>query len=136
MNRSFALLTAALLSGQTFAPSAPDGTPPVEEPAAVATPAQPQVYRAFSQETLLALLTAELAGQRNRFDIVLENYVQQAKATQDAGVAERGFRIAEYPGAEQPALEPACCGPRPRPRTDAQRAAAVQLARAGRYDES
>ena len=59
MNRSFALLTAAaLLSGcQTFAPSAPDGTPPVEEPAAVATPAQPQVYRAFSQETLLALLT-------------------------------------------------------------------------------
>lgn len=139
MNRSFALLTAAaLLSGcQTFAPSAPDGTPPVEDPAAVATPAQPQVYRAFSQETLLALLTAELAGQRNRFDIALENYVQQAKATQDAGVAERGFRIAEYLGAEQPALETSLLWAKTAPENiDAQRAAAVQLARAGRYDES
>lgn len=139
MNRSFALLTAAaLLSGcQTFAPSSPDGTPPVEDPAAVATPAQPQVYRAFSQETLLALLTAELAGQRNRFDIALENYVQQAKATQDAGVAERGFRIAEYLGAEQPALETSLLWAKTAPENiDAQRAAAVQLARAGRYDES
>lgn len=67
MNRSFALLTAAaFLSGcQTFAPSAPDGTPPVEDPAVVATETQPQVYRNFSQETLLSLLIAELAGQRN-----------------------------------------------------------------------
>jgi hypothetical protein len=82
------LTAAALLSGcQTFAPSAPDGTPPVEDPA-VATPAeQPQVYGSFSQDTLLSLLTAELAGQRNRFDIALGNYVQQAKVTQDAGVA-------------------------------------------------
>lgn len=139
MNKSFALLTAAaLISGcQTFAPSAPDGTPPVEDPAAVTAPAQPQVYRAFSQETLLALLTAELAGQRNRFDIALENYVEQAKATQDAGVAERGFRIAEYLGAEQPALETSLLWAKTAPdNIDAQRAAAVQLARAGRYDES
>ncbi|WAC43369.1 tetratricopeptide repeat protein [Pseudomonas sp. SL4(2022)] len=139
MNRSFALLTAAaFLSGcQTFAPSAPDGKPPVEDPATVATPTQPQVYRAFSQEALLALLTAELAGQRNRFDIALENYLQQAKATQDAGVAERGFRIAEYLGAEQPALETSLLWAKTAPENiDAQRAAAVQLARAGRYDES
>ena len=107
MNRSLALLTAAaLLSGcQTFAPSSPDGVAPVEDPAITEQPAQPQVYRAFSQETVLALLTAELAGQRNRFDIALDNYLQQANATQDAGVAERGFRIAEYLGAEQAALE-------------------------------
>jgi tetratricopeptide (TPR) repeat protein len=139
MNRSFALLTAAaLLSGcQTFAPDAPDGTPPVEDPAVVAVQAQPQVYRNFSQETLLSLLTAELAGQRNRFDIALENYVQQANATQDAGVAERGFRIAEYLGAEQDALETSLLWAKTAPdNIDAQRAAAVQLARAGRYDES
>jgi tetratricopeptide (TPR) repeat protein len=139
MNRSLALLTAAaLLSGcQTFAPSAPDGTPPVEDPA-VATPAeQPQVYGSFSQDTLLSLLTAELAGQRNRFDIALGNYVQQAKVTQDAGVAERGFRIAEYLGAEQAALETSLLWTKNAPESvDAQRAAAVQLARAGRYDES
>jgi tetratricopeptide (TPR) repeat protein len=139
MNRSFALLTAAaLLSGcQSFAPSAPDGTPPVEDPAVVAAEVQPQVYRAFSQETLLSLLIAELAGQRNRFDIALENYVEQANSTQDAGVAERGFRIAEYLGAEQQALETSLLWAKTAPENvDAQRAAAVQLARAGRYDES
>ena len=139
MNRSLALLTAAaLLSGcQMFAPSAPDGTPPVEDPAAVTPAAEPQVYGSFSQDTLLALLTAELAGQRNRFDIALGNYVQQANATQDAGVAERGFRIAEYLGAEQAALETSLLWTKNAPDSiDAQRAAAVQLARAGRYDES
>ena len=139
MNRSFALLTAlALLSGcQTFTASTPDGTPPVEEAASSAQTAQPKVYSSFSQETLLALLTAELAGQRNRFDIALGNYVQQANATQDAGVAERGFRIAEYLGADQAALDTALIWAANAPDSiDAQRAAAVQLARAGRYDES
>jgi tetratricopeptide (TPR) repeat protein len=139
MNRSFALLTAAaLLSGcQTFFPSTPDGTPPVEDPAVATTETPPQVYRAFSQETLLSLLVAELAGQRNRFDIALDNYVEQANATQDAGVAERGFRIAEYLGAEQPALETSLLWAKTAPdNIDAQRAAAIQLARAGRYDES
>jgi tetratricopeptide (TPR) repeat protein len=139
MNRSFALLAAlALLSGcQTFTASEPDGVPPVEEASAVAEVPKPEVYASFSQETLLALLTAELAGQRNRFDIAIGNYVQQAQATQDAGVAERGFRIAEYLGAEQAALDTALIWAKNAPdNLDAQRAAAIQLARAGRYDES
>lgn len=139
MNRSFALLTAAVFLGgcQTFAPAPEDGTPPVEEPSAVAQTAEPVTYGSFSKETLLSLLTAELAGQRNRFDIALDNYVAQAEATQDAGVAERGFRIAEYLGAEQAALSTALLWAKNAPeQIDAQRAAAVQLARAGRYDES
>jgi len=139
MNRSFALLAAlALLSGcQTFTSSEPDGVPPVEEASAVAEVPKPEVYASFSQETLLALLTAELAGQRNRFDIAIGNYVQQAQATQDAGVAERGFRIAEYLGAEQAALDTSLIWAKNAPdNLDAQRAAAIQLARAGRYDES
>jgi len=138
MNRPLALLTAfAFLSGcQTFAPSEPDGTPPVQE-ADQTTQLEPSEYGSFSQETLFALLTAELAGQRNRFDIALGNYVQQANATGDAGVAERAFRIAEYLGAEQAALDSALIWARNAPSNiDAQRAAAVQLARAGRYDES
>ena len=138
MNRPLALFTAiALLSGcQTFAPSEPDGTPPVQE---ADQPAQlePSEYGSFSQESLFALLTAELAGQRNRFDIALTNYVQQAQTTGDAGVAERAFRIAEYLGAEQAALDSALIWASNAPgNVDAQRAAAVQLARAGRYDES
>ena len=138
MNRPLALLTAfAFLSGcQTFAPSEPDGTPPVQE-ADQTTQLEPSEYGSFSEETLFALLTAELAGQRNRFDIALSNYVQQANATGDAGVPERAFRIAEYLGAEQAALDSALIWARSAPSNiDAQRAAAVQLARAGRYDES
>src|SRR5690606_41555861 len=105
MNRPLALLTAfAFLSGcQTFAPSEPDGTPPVQEADQITQP-EPSEYGSFSQETLFALLTAELAGQRNRFDIALGNYVQQAQVTGGAGVAERAFRIAEALGAERPAL--------------------------------
>lgn len=138
MNRSFALITAfAILSGcQTFAPNEPDGTPPIQEADQVAKPA-PDEYSSFSEETLYSLLTAELAGQRNRFDIALGNYVQQAQATHDPGVAERAFRIAEYLGADQAALDSALIWADAAPTDiDAQRAAAVQLARAGRYDES
>ena len=139
MNRPIALLTAlAFLGGcQTFSPSAPDGNVPVEEPGSEAQAEAPEAYGSFSQETMLALLTAELAGQRNRFDIALNNYVQQANSTQDPGVAERGFRIAEYLGAEQEALDTSLVWAKNAPASvDAQRAAAVQLARAGRYDES
>ncbi len=112
-------------------------TPPVQDEASA--PAEPAVteYGSFSADTLYALLVAELAGQRNRFDIALGNYVQQANATQDPAVAERGFRIAEYLGAEQAALDTALIWARNAPdNLDAQRAAAVQLARAGEYEQS
>ncbi|MES2821044.1 MAG: tetratricopeptide repeat protein [Pseudomonadota bacterium] len=140
MTRSFPLLAALVfLSGcQVLKPSTPEAMPPVEEEVSAA-PTEPQaaVYGAFSQESLFALLSAELAGQRNRFDIALSNYVQQAHATQDAGVAERGFRIAEYLGADQAALDTALIWAKNAPdNLEAQRAAAVQLARGGRYDDS
>ncbi|WP_043307167.1 tetratricopeptide repeat protein [Pseudomonas sp. ML96] len=138
MNKSLALLTASLLLAgcQSLAPT-PDGTPPVEDAAASKAPVEPKQYASFSEETLYSLLAAELAGQRNRFDIALGNYVQQANATQDPAVAERAFRIAEYLGAEQAALDTALIWSKNAPDSvDAQRAAAVQLARAGRYDES
>lgn len=85
MNRSSALLLAfVFLSGcQALAPVSPDGTPPVED--TTPTPEKPKVYSSFSEETVYSLLTAELAGQRNRFDIALDNYVTQAINTQDPG---------------------------------------------------
>ena len=138
MNKSLALLTASLLLAgcQSLAPT-PDGTPPVEDANTSQAAPEPKQYASFSEETLYALLAAELAGQRNRFDIALGNYVQQANATRDPGVAERAFRIAEYLGAEQAALDSALIWSDSAPDSlDAQRAAAVQLARAGRYDES
>jgi tetratricopeptide (TPR) repeat protein len=138
MNRSSALLLAfALLQGcQTLAPDSPDAKAPAAE---TAPPEQvkPTVYGSFSQDTVYSLLTAELAGQRNRFDIALDNYVAQAIKTQDAGISERAFRIAEYLGADQAALDTALIWAKNAPESlDAQRAAAIQLARAGRYDDS
>ncbi|WP_458128457.1 tetratricopeptide repeat protein [Pseudomonas sp. Z2-11] len=137
MNRSFALLLAfAFLGGcQSMAPVSTDGTPPVED--TTPAPEKPKVYGSFSEETIFSLLSAELAGQRNRFDIALDNYVTQAVNTQDPGISERAFRIAEYLGADQPALDTALIWARNAPDDlEAQRAAAVQLARAGRYDDS
>ncbi|WP_434571842.1 tetratricopeptide repeat protein [Pseudomonas sp. Z3-8] len=137
MNRSFALLLAfAFLGGcQSMAPVSTDGTPPVED--STPAPEKPKVYGSFSEETIFSLLSAELAGQRNRFDIALDNYVTQAVNTQDPGISERAFRIAEYLGADQPALDTALIWARNAPDDlEAQRAAAVQLARAGRYDDS
>ncbi|MEO4014851.1 tetratricopeptide repeat protein [Pseudomonas rossensis] len=137
MNRSSALLLAfVFLSGcQALAPVSSDGTPPVED--STPAPEKPKVYSSFSEETVFSLLSAELAGQRNRFDIALDNYVTQAINTQDPGISERAFRIAEYLGADQAALDTALIWAKNAPDDlEAQRAAAVQLARAGRYDDS
>lgn len=138
MNKSYALLLAlALLQGcQSLAPQNNEAEPPVAE-AGKGEPQKPVVYGSFKQETLYSLLVAELAGQRNRFDIALANYVDQAEKTQDPAVSERAYRIAEYLGADEPSLDTALIWARNDTQNlDAQRAAAIQLARAGRYDES
>lgn len=137
MNRSFALFLAVVfLSGcQALAPDSTDGTPPVA--GSTPAPEKPKVYSSFSEDTVFSLLSAELAGQRNRYDIALDNYVTQAINTQDPGISERAFRIAEYLGADQAALDSALIWARNAPDDlEAQRAAAIQLARAGRYDDS
>ncbi|MBJ9976708.1 tetratricopeptide repeat protein [Pseudomonas sp. S75] len=138
MNRPYALLLAfALLQGcQSLVPHKS------EEQQAVVEADKPEakptvVYGSFKPDTLYSLLVAELAGQRNRFDIALANYVDQAQKTQDPGVSERAYRIAEYLGADEPALDTALIWARNDPQNlDAQRAAAIQLARAGRYDDA
>jgi tetratricopeptide (TPR) repeat protein len=140
MKKTFALLAALSVLGgcQTFSATppaderqAPDSQPATPEPVAA------RASGSFSEETLYALLVAELAGQRNRFDLALNNYAEQARATRDPAVAERAFRIAEYMGAQEEARENALIWAQSAPDSlDAQRAAAIQLARAGRYDES
>ena len=137
MNRSSALLLAlVLLSGcQALAPTSPDDSSATEDVTSV--PEKPTVYSSFSEDTLYSLLSAELAGQRNRLDIALDNYVTQAINTQDPGISERAFRIAEYLGADQAALDTSLIWVKNAPDDiEAQRAAAIQLARNGRYDES
>ena len=137
MNRSSALLLALVfLSGcQALAPTSPDESSALED--ATSAPEKPKVYSSFSEDTLYSLLSAELAGQRNRLDIALDNYVTQAINTQDPGISERAFRIAEYLGADQAALDTSLIWAKNAPDDlEAQRAAAIQLARNGRYDDS
>lgn len=136
MNKSLALLTALLLLGgcQSMLHKTPAPAPAKES---AASAQKNRKYASFSEDTLYSLLVAEIAGQRNRFDIALASYVDQAKKTQDPGVAERAFRIAEYLGADQEALDTSLIWAKAAPNDlDAQRAAALQLARTGKYDES
>lgn len=138
MNRSSALLLAfVLLNGCQAWPPAKHSDAAATQDSTPKPAAKPQVYSSFTEDTVFSLLTAELAGQRNRFDIALDNYVDQARKTQDPGISERAFRIAEYVGADQATLDTSLLWAKNAPKDlDAQRAAAIQLARNGRYDES
>lgn len=61
--------------------------------------------RPFEVDTLYALLVAEIAGSRKRYDIALNNYIQQASATRDINVVARATRIARLLNARKAALE-------------------------------
>lgn len=98
---SAALVCMAMLSG-----CASRAVKPAPEPAT----AEPQlpVYvfdRPFNSDTLYALLVAEIAGERQRFDVMLSNYVQQAEATDDPLVTARAARLARYLNAHDTALK-------------------------------
>ncbi len=121
--------------GQPEPPQPPTTPEAVESEAPAAPPAEPVAYGQFSKETLFSLLTAELAGQRNRFDIALSNYVEQAYATRDAGVIERAMQVSEFLGAHQVALDLSLLWVEVAPNDpNALRAGALQLARAGSHE--
>ncbi len=91
----------------------------------------------FSQESLLSLLTAELAGQRNQPITAAENYSQQAASTQDPKVAERAYQIAEYIGIADKALDNALIWANSAPQEPAaQRAATLELLKAQKYNQA
>jgi tetratricopeptide (TPR) repeat protein len=87
------LIGLLLLSGCV---SHPRPTPPA--PVVRTTPATPPaepVYGPFPAKTLESLLLAEFAGHRQRVDIALGGYVQQALLTRDPGVVARASTIAQ-----------------------------------------
>jgi tetratricopeptide (TPR) repeat protein len=92
---SMAALTAAC---STFMPQ------PAEEPEPV-VPQKVVETRPIPAPTLYSLLVAEMAGQRQRYDVALFHYLDQARKTRDPNVAERALRIAQYVGASSFAAE-------------------------------
>src|SRR5690606_24487406 len=95
-----------LLSGCTTlttppaaAPAAPAAAPITSATvAAPATGAATTAARPIPAATLYSLLVAEMAGQRQRFDIAFYHYMDQARTTGDPAIAERAARIAQFVG--------------------------------------
>lgn len=71
-----------------------DTEPEVSEPDEVIEVQYP--VRAFTQDALYELLVAEIAGYRGQYQFALSKYLEQAEATQDARVAARTTRLANY----------------------------------------
>lgn len=61
--------------------------------------------RPFAADTLYSLLVAEMAGDRQRFDVMLGNYVQQAEKTRDPGITARAAILARYLSVHPVALD-------------------------------
>ena len=91
----------------------------------------------YSVNTLYALLVAEMAGQRQLFDVALGNYLLEAHRTQDPGVAARATQIAQYIGADQAALDAATLWVKLDEQNPlAQQAFSLELVKAARFSES
>ena len=127
------LTLCALLGGcaqqtarEAAAPEAPEPAPDTTETAAT---------RPFPIDTFYTLLVAEVAGNREQYDVALANYYHQAELTQDAGVAARATRIARFLNARRAALRTSQLWAELEPDDpDAQLAATAELTLAGELD--
>ena len=108
-----------------------------EEEADSNTPDSIQSQQDYSVNTLYALLVAEMAGQRQLFDVALGNYLLEAHRTQDPGVAARATQIAQYIGADQAALDAATLWVKLDEKNPlSQQAFSLELVKAARFSES
>lgn len=101
------VMAMAILQGCALLPSGPENQAENKHSSAEVVALEEAVElpnKPFQAETFYALLVAEMAGSRERYDIALGNYVQQAHKTRDPGVAARATRIARYLNARQAAL--------------------------------
>lgn len=57
-------------------------------------PERPKIE--LTEDILYKLLVAEIAGQRNRLDLAVENYLDLARTTRDPDIVSRATRIAVY----------------------------------------
>lgn len=76
-----------------------------EDLQALAAPSEFSAPGEFTKDSLYTLLSAEIAGQRNQFDIALQNYVAEARRNRDLGVVIRALRISQFLKAEPELLE-------------------------------
>lgn len=129
----FALLLGACAS-QPEVTKAPEPVPDALAPVVVKAE---KIYKPIPLQTLYALLVADLAAQRNQFDIALRNYVSEALNTKDAGIARHATMLAELLQAENVALKTANIWADTLPDdAQAQYSAAIHEARAQKLDSA
>ena len=112
-----------------------EGRPP---PLIVNSTSSPsETDRAFTPESMYALLVAEIAVQRNRLDVTLGQYSQQAHITRDLAVVARANRIAKFMNAKQATLDTALLWLEIDPLSvEAHQTTAATLINYGRYNEA
>ncbi|HET8711815.1 MAG TPA: tetratricopeptide repeat protein, partial [Spongiibacteraceae bacterium] len=115
-------------------PPEPLAAEPTAAPAAAPEAPPPEVKtRPFPADSFYDLLVAEFALRRGDYELALNNYQQQAHATQDEGVIARTARLAEFLKADRVALDAAeLWAQRDPDDMEAQYLLASQLAKAGR----
>lgn len=113
-------------------PAVVDVAEAVEAPSTTVVPNRP-----FTADTFYSLLVAELAGSRERFDVTLGNYVQQAYQTRDVGVTARAARIARFLDMRKAALDMSLLWVELEPdNTEARVLVASELSEVGRLAEA
>ena len=80
-----------------FKTNTPDATRSEKPIASISTTAEPIKVRDFNLEkdTLYDLIVAEVAAQRNQFNITLVNYILQARITRDPEIIKRAINAAQ-----------------------------------------
>lgn len=91
----------------------------------------------FKNDALYQLLVAEVAGYRGEYETALEKYMAMANETQDAGVAARATRLANYLKRNDLALQASQIWSEVDPESiEAHRHAADQLMRSGDLEQA
>jgi tetratricopeptide (TPR) repeat protein len=138
-----AFLLTIIVSGCSLQTVTPQEEKTPEDPAnqeitGTLPPIDPEIeYSEFDPETMYALLTAEIAAQRGRYDITLLNYVQQARKTKDLAITKRAFRVAQYLKAGNAQLQLSKVWAEIEPNAiEANQLAAFHHARSKQYEEA
>ena len=95
MNKWIGIAIIISLSGCAVSP---DATPETEAKITPQEALAPRVNHntVIDEEVLYLLMAAELAGQRNQYDLALDAYLQAAKRVDDARIAERAVKIGMF----------------------------------------
>ncbi|GJM04105.1 MAG: hypothetical protein DHS20C09_00960 [marine bacterium B5-7] len=118
---------------------------PITEAKAVAAKPEPIPERVLperpkielTEDILFKILLAEIAGQRGKIDIAVDNYLELAKMTRDPVVIERATRISVYARDNESAYEAASLWVEVDPNNpDAHQVLTVMTLREGNIDQA